>query len=140
MLLMRGFSLEKPMPFRSILTSIPINKAFCQTDNSGGVVVTELRKLISPGESSTTGEDSTIGVFGVGSKRAVVALAQHVQITTRYQTSNTYRITYDDEWLKSDSWELPYSLVEDGLPASTTSIQLSRLRFKIDRDITESCG
>ncbi|MDB5341987.1 MAG: molecular chaperone of family [Schlesneria sp.] len=107
-------------------------QAIVISDNSGGVKESELRKLISPGESSTTGDSTTIGVFGVGSKRAVVALAQHVQITTRFQTQGTYRLVYDDEWLTSESWDLPYTIVADKLPPSTTEIHLSRLRFRID--------
>lgn len=100
-------------------------------DNAGGVKESELKKLISPGESTITGGDATIGIFGVGSKRAVVALAQLVRITTRYHKEKTCRVEYDDDWLKDPDWNLYYSQVPDIAP-STTEIMLSNLRFKVE--------
>ena len=108
------------------------------TDNSGGVPESQLRKLISPGESSTSGEGESIGIFGVGSKRSVVALSQQVQISTRYRKYNSFRVEYDDEWLLNDSWELPYHVLAENLPPSSTTIALSRLRFGVsEADVTQ---
>jgi hypothetical protein len=90
----------------------------------------ELAKLISPGASSSDGRSETIGVFGVGSKRAVVALAQLVQITSRHRKDGTFRLEYDDEWLASPDWHIPYYRVPELAP-STTTIALSNLRFSI---------
>lgn len=100
------------------------------TDNAGGVKEKELGKLISPGASSSDGSDETIGVFGVGSKRAVVALAQLVQVTSRYRREGTFRLEYDDDWLASTDWHIPYYKVQEGA-ASTTTVSLSNLRFPI---------
>lgn len=96
----------------------------------GGVKEKELAKLISPGASSSDGRSETIGVFGVGSKRAVVALAQLVQITSRHRKDGTFRLEYDDEWLASPDWHIPYYRVPELAP-STTTIALSNLRFSI---------
>lgn len=101
-------------------------------DNSGGVARGELRKLISPGESSISGQDSTIGVFGVGCKRAAVAIANHVRITTRKGNNKTFRISFDDEWLKSDSWDLPICEAPE-VSANTTEFFLTNLRFHISK-------
>lgn len=102
-------------------------------DNSGGVEKDDLRKLVSPGESSISGEDTTIGVFGIGCKRAAVAIANHVRITTRKGKKKTYRIFFDDEWLRSDSWDLPVSEVYD-IDEGTTEFLLSNLRFSISKE------
>jgi hypothetical protein len=125
-------SSRKTHPLRVAVNIDVDQQSILIMDTSGGVKESELRKLISPGESSTTGDTSAIGVFGVGSKRAVVALAQHVQITTRFQKRNTYRLVYDDEWLTTETWDLPYTLVPNDIRPSTTEIELSRLRFRID--------
>src|SRR5438477_11126378 len=53
------------------------------TDDAGGVAKADLDKLISPGASLDAGEGASIGIFGVGSKRAVVALARDIKIATR---------------------------------------------------------
>lgn len=123
---------HKGYPLRITVNIDVDQQTILLSDNSGGVKEEQLRKLISPGESSTTGEAATIGVFGVGSKRAVVALAQHVQITTRFQKQGTFRLVYDHEWLRSDSWDLPYSVAPERLGAGTTELLLSRLRFRVD--------
>ena len=59
-------------------------------DTAGGVAEGALKKLISPGETSLMGDTASIGIFGVGSKRAVVALAELIQITTRYHNKKRF--------------------------------------------------
>lgn len=106
-------------------------------DNAGGVPKGELRKLISPGETTSDGAEGAIGNFGVGSKRAVVALAEHIRVTTRRGNEDTFRLEYDDEWLTNSDWHLPYYKV-DNIDANSTTIQLSRLRSRIsDEDVSE---
>lgn len=105
-------------------------------DNAGGVKENELKKLISPGETTVEGTGESIGIFGVGSKRAVVALSQAVRITTRYHQEQTYRLEYDDDWLQNENWDIPYYRV-DQISPSTTKIELPELRFKIDEEMIE---
>jgi len=45
-------------------------------DNAGGIGENNILDFISPGRTGNTAQEETIGIFGVGSKRAVVALAQ----------------------------------------------------------------
>ncbi len=66
-------------------------------DNAGGVGRDDLSVLVSPGAASSSSVDDPIGVFGVGSKRSVVALAQNIRITTRTQALKTHRVEYDDD-------------------------------------------
>jgi sensor histidine kinase regulating citrate/malate metabolism len=49
-------------------------------DNAGGVKSSNLRLLVAPGASQNNRDARTIGIFGVGSKRAVIALAESVSI------------------------------------------------------------
>jgi sensor histidine kinase regulating citrate/malate metabolism len=59
------------------------------SDNSGGVKKSDLHLIVGPGQTSNLSADETIGIFGVGTKRAVVALAQDIKITTRYKRNKT---------------------------------------------------
>ncbi|NHM03792.1 ATP-binding protein [Flavobacterium celericrescens] len=103
-------------------------------DNSGGVKESELNFLISPGASSNTQDDNTIGIFGVGTKRAVIALSQDIKITTRYLKNKTYRIEFDEDWLqKEEEWLLPYYEVNE-IEQGSTIIDLQKLRISIDED------
>lgn len=102
----------------------------CVTDNAGGVMKSELVFIVSPGQTSNIPTDETIGIFGVGTKRAVVALAQDIKITTRYKKNKTYLVEFDDNWLKTEDWELPVYEVEN-ISEGMTVIELQKLRTKI---------
>jgi sensor histidine kinase regulating citrate/malate metabolism len=52
-------------------------------DNAAGISEADLAFVIAPGYSKNQDSSETIGIFGVGTKRAVVALAQDVKIRTR---------------------------------------------------------
>ncbi|MBU0621286.1 MAG: ATP-binding protein [Gammaproteobacteria bacterium] len=49
-------------------------------DNAGGIEESKLDHIVSPGKTSNDIHDDVIGYFGVGSKRAVIALAQDIAI------------------------------------------------------------
>jgi hypothetical protein len=99
-------------------------------DTAGGVREENLRLLIAPGASSNDPLAPSIGVFGVGSKRAVVALAERVQIRTRYRTQKSYQIDLTTEWLESPDWEIPRFEIPDIAPG-VTEIEMSALRKPI---------
>lgn len=107
-------------------------------DNAGGVPKEELKVLVSPGAASPTNVPDPIGVFGVGSKRSVVALAERIRITTRWSELKTHRIEYDDEWIQDSSsdWHLPAFEVED-ISADSTLIELTKLRVKLESKSVE---
>ena len=106
-------------------------------DNAGGVPESDLRFLVSPGATNTDVGGESIGIFGVGGKRSVVALAQRIAITSRFKKERTILIEYDDTWLKSDNdWNVPKYQIDDIDPGCTT-IELTRLRFTIDGDSIE---
>ncbi len=100
-------------------------------DNAGGVDEDDLVTLVGPGHTTNKPSESTIGVFGVGSKRAAVVLAQDVKFTTRRKSGSTFRVEYDDDWLKDNSWTLPYYEVDAITPAST-KVELNRLRLRLE--------
>ncbi|MFA5862555.1 MAG: ATP-binding protein, partial [Candidatus Thermoplasmatota archaeon] len=105
-------------------------------DNAGGVARDEIHILVGPGYSTNSPEGSTIGYFGVGTKRAVVALAQHISFRTCKPGKQTFLIEYDDSWLESESWSLPVYEVP-AIPEGTTAIMLTRLRHSIDDTLVE---
>jgi Histidine kinase-, DNA gyrase B-, and HSP90-like ATPase len=102
-------------------------------DNAGGIAKDALKLLVMPGGATGSGEAETIGMFGVGSKRAVVALAERVEIRTRKGAGPTHLLEFDDAWLQDDEWELPIFEV-DAIASRSTSVALSKLRFHVDDD------
>ncbi len=100
------------------------------TDNSGGLPRADIKFVIGPGQTGNDPSDVVIGIFGVGTKRAVVALAQDIKISTRYGNNATYRVEFDDSWLQDDDWRLPVYEI-DNILAGSTNILLQRLRNPI---------
>lgn len=89
--------------------------------------------IVSPGLTRKAVISDIIGVFGVGSKRAVVALAEEVKIYSRYSNQKTLFVQLDEDWIKDeDNWKLPTYEV-DPIDEKTTFIELLKLRDKIDR-------
>jgi hypothetical protein len=101
------------------------------TDNAGGVDKTELSFIVGPGQTGNLPTEEIIGIFGVGTKRAVVALAQDITITTRHRSDKTYQVEFDETWLQSEDWELPVYEVSN-ITEGTTIIRLQQLRVLID--------
>ncbi len=128
---------EAPRPLTVSLTIDTTQKSIRIEDDAGGVARDDLKSLVSPGDSRNTGDEGTIGYFGVGSKRAVVALAMQIRITTRVAKAPGFRVEYDDEWLTAeDNWELSVTRVP-GASEGATLIELSRLRVEVDDDAVD---
>jgi hypothetical protein len=125
---------------RPLLIQLELDKnqqAIRATDNAGGVRKEELCFIVGPGQTGNLPSEEIIGIFGVGTKRAVVALAQDIRIKTRFGNDKTYQIEFDDNWLKDETWELPYFEVDE-INEGTTIVELQRLRNVIDNHALNS--
>lgn len=101
------------------------------SDNAGGVMKEDLRVIVGPGQTTNLPTEKVIGIFGVGTKRAVVALAQEIKITTRHGKDKTHRVEIDESWLReAEEWELPVYEVDE-IAEGSTIVDLQRLRVRI---------
>lgn len=109
------------------------------SDNSGGV--SELKNLISPGATGNISEKELIGIFGVGTKRATVALAKNICIKTRIKDEHTRFLKYDESWVNSESWTITPYIAEkedEEINNSETIIELTNLRKPFDHDLIKT--
>lgn len=106
-------------------------------DNAGGVKRDDLRLLVAPGGSRNDPGGELIGIFGVGSKRAGIALAEHVIIKTRFQNEETSELDITPEWLESEEWQLPAYAIPDIEPHST-QLEMSHLRTPLNQEDVEA--
>src|SRR6266568_1042695 len=128
--------------FWSIISDYDLKTALCELvdnaldiarqlilvkDNAGGLKQDELRLLVAPGGSRNEPTAELIGIFGVGSKRAGIALGEHVVIKTRFREEQSCQIDITPEWLQTDDWQLPAYAIPDIEPA-TTQVDISHLR------------
>jgi len=115
---------------KSLLIEIKLDSSrqlISVADNAGGVKQDQLRLLLAPGGSMNDPNADVIGIFGVGSKRAGIALGEEVQIRTRYHKEATFEIDITNEWLSAEDWDLNYYQIPDILPG-TTYVEISHLR------------
>lgn len=103
-------------------------------DNSGGIKEEDISLIVSPGQSRENTNSEIIGVFGVGSKRAVVALAKDVKIYSRYNNQKTLLVEFNNDWIEDeDNWTLPVYKVSP-IEEKTTKIELNILREEIQEN------
>jgi hypothetical protein len=96
-------------------------------DNAGGIRESDLRLLIAPGASRNASRENLIGIFGVGGKRAGVALGELVEIRTRHKKAKSFKISIDNDWLQDESWEIEYTPTT-GMEPGSTIVEISKLR------------
>ena len=115
----------------------PERQVFCVTDNAGGVRESDVRLLIAPGATGNAADKELIGIFGVGGKRAAVALGERVEIRTRYRHEKSLQIDLTSEWLSEPGeWKLPVYEVPDLVPGCTV-VDVSKLRQTFDKEDVE---
>ena len=96
-------------------------------DNAGGIKKDDLHNIVGPGHSKNDHGAEIIGIFGVGSKRAVIALSQQITIKSRNKAQPTFAVEIDDQWLEDDSWHFPVYRVGN-IDAGSTEIEMTKLR------------
>ena len=119
---------------RSLTVKINLDKArqlVAVEDNAGGVTAADLRLLIAPGGSRNSPHSPIIGVFGVGSKRASVAIGEHVEIKTRHKSEETLQLDVTKDWLESPDWNIASYRIPN-IASNTTRVEISQLRRPFD--------
>jgi hypothetical protein len=97
------------------------------SDNAGGVGEDQAELLIAPGASRDSTGHPLIGIFGVGGKRAGVALGELVEIRTRHGKGKSIQIDLTKEWIESPEWELEIYEIPDISPGTTT-VDITKVR------------
>jgi len=107
------------------------------TDNAGGIKEPQLRLLVAPGASGNKANQELIGIFGVGGKRAGIALGERVEIRTRFKKEQGFQVDITTEWIESEDWSLAAYEIENIGPGTTT-VDISKLRQSFtENDITQ---
>ncbi|WP_461632111.1 ATP-binding protein [Labilibaculum euxinus] len=122
------FIRNKVTPLKVSIELDPEQQSILFIDNAGGVKLDDIVVLVSPGASKNNGDEETIGLFGVGSKRAIVALAEEAKCRSRYETEETVQVNINDEWINNDNWNIAAYKSDKIIPENSTEIELFKLR------------
>jgi Histidine kinase-, DNA gyrase B-, and HSP90-like ATPase len=120
------------------ITATP--KKFVITDNCGGipenVAITSAFRLGRPSDM-TAEKLETVGVYGIGMKRAIFKLGKHAVVTSQHE-GKAFKVEITEEWLKTDDlWDLT---LEEVKPSGNdgTRIEVTDLYTEIQRSFTPS--
>lgn len=99
-------------------------------DNCGGIPRNVAEEYaFRMGRSSEKDDDGlpTVGIYGIGMKRAIFKIGQSAEISTRNQT-NLYKVSIPITWVSSDVWDFSIEdITEDILNGGGTRIAISNL-------------
>jgi anti-sigma regulatory factor (Ser/Thr protein kinase) len=115
----------------------PVRQHVRVIDNAGGVQRENIRLLIAPGATGNAADKEVIGIFGVGGKRAAVALGERVEIKSRYKKGKSLQIDLTSDWLtEAEEWKLPVYEIPDMAPGCTV-VDVSMLRQAFNEEDVE---
>jgi len=68
----------------------------------------------------------TIGLYGIGMKRAIFKLGTSAIVTTRTKKDGTYKVTIPEDWMRQDNnWEFPVERTDEAvLKADGTKVEI----------------
>ena len=109
--------LDDDRPFDGYLCELTIcEDAFCLKDNCGGIPDDYLEGAFRLGRPDTEldGNLPTIGMYGIGMKRAIFKMAKEAMVVSR-SNERAVRVRYGADWLDPDneSWDLPIEGIEE---------------------------
>jgi hypothetical protein len=108
---------------------------FIIEDNCGGIPIEIAKKYAfamgrPPGAGEAI-EGPTVGMYGIGMKRAIFKLGTEALVESRHDTG--FVVEFTPEWMRDDRWvDLPmHQLAEDKLTKKGTRIEIFEIRDEV---------
>ncbi|WP_369834376.1 ATP-binding protein [Cronobacter dublinensis] len=132
----------KDKKYKGYYARLTMNKdEFIIEDNCGGIPINiALSQAFRLGNTNFGKERDmpTIGVYGIGMKRAMFKMGSHSVVSTKTSTEQ-YNVTISPEWLEDDGdWELKLEHGESGLKENGTKIRVTQLRDGVARLLSDT--
>jgi len=132
---------DSEKPYNGFEARITIkNNLFEIEDNCGGIPWSEHDRAFRmgrPRESDQSVPPKSVGVYGIGMKRAIFKLGKSASILTK-NNGDSYQVTFSDKWMtEEDNWDLEVKaneeMVNDGTNITINNLYQDVIdRFKID--------
>lgn len=135
--------LDQPLPYSDFEARITFDdQHFSIIDNCGGIpreVALERAFRLGRPDRDTDKDVPTVGVYGIGMKRAIFKLGKNSIVETTAKDA-AYKVTIDPAWLANDyDWTLPIEEVASG-ESRGTSISVTELNDGIPRLFSNKTG
>ncbi len=126
-----------PRPYEGYAATITLMPGhFVIQDNCGGIPIETARKYAfamgRPPEATTTDSSATVGMYGIGMKRAIFKLGTEALVESR--NDEGFVVEFTPDWMRDDKWDdLPmYELAADKLTEKGTRIEV----FELNADVS----
>ena len=100
-------------------------KSFDITDNCGGIPESAVKDAFLLGRPKIDKDKGipTIGVYGIGMKRAIFKIGREAEVESR-SSDGAFAVSYTSDWLdpESDDWDLPIRPVKNSVKKGVTIV------------------
>ena len=121
-------------PYKEFKAEIKFNeKSFSISDNCGGISREHCNYAFRMGNAREDRDRDlpTIGVYGIGMKRAIFKIGKHCLISTQNE-GNRYKIEIEPKWIAAqNNWHLPISKLPPSKTKDGTTIIIDELNEDI---------
>lgn len=130
---------ESSKPYTGYRATITVSKSeFKIEDNCGGIPIeTAENYAFAMGRPAGAGDDTpaTIGMYGIGMKRAIFKLGTEAVVESRYGKESGFYVEFTSEWMHTDDWTnlAVYELKKDEFPEPGTRITVLELGKEASR-------
>lgn len=111
-------------------------KEFSIKDNCGGIPLTDAKncafKFGRPSEYANRA-DGTIGVIGIGMKRAILKLGKSTVVHSRH-SKDVFQVKIEPEWIENEDWNLKFDHVKAEIEKDGTLITVSKLNESVQAE------
>ena len=129
----KGANKNTNKPYEDFKAEISFNESsFRILDNCGGIpkeiAVKYAFRMGRPKERELDEDGSTIGMYGIGMKRAIFKIGKNAKIISRHKNDGCYKVDINQSWLEDDTnWDLPIVGCTEELDGDGTSIYVTDL-------------
>lgn len=126
--------------FKATLTMAPDH--FVIEDNCGGIPIEIARQYAfamgRPPAAGTNPSGATVGMYGIGMKRAIFKLGSEALVESRHDIG--FVVEFTPSWMQDDKWDdLPmYALSENTLAGGGTRVEIYELNEEVKRYFSDS--
>lgn len=134
----KGKSPNAKLPYKGYTAWITFDgDSFTLTDNCGGIprsLAEDYAFRMGRQDSNRDPELATVGVYGIGMKRAIFKMGRAATVTSQTATDTGFVVEIDSGWLEDDkNWNLPITAAPNALDKPGTIIKVTELMEGISR-------
>lgn len=145
----QGDSDKSSEMYKGYYGHITINKnEFVLTDNCGGIPLKIAKeyafKMGRSDKYDVDDELETIGMYGIGLKRAIFKMGLEAEVVSHTRT-DTFKVSIPKTWAHNTEWYFDFATldsdtVKDKLPEYGTSIKVTSLNANIESQFNDEAG